>query len=74
MTDWRVLRPIRCEGDHQSLCWAAIPYPNSRNLTEEQREVLSRVNSVIVDLQPGETLYLPAGWWHHIENLTPTGA
>jgi hypothetical protein len=26
----------------------------------------------IVDLQPGETLYIPALWWHHLRNTKPT--
>lgn len=27
---------------------------------------------VSFDLNPGEMLYLPAGWFHHIENVGPT--
>lgn len=72
VTDWRTLRPIRCEGDHQSLCWASLPYPNAKDLDERQTKILRQLNSVIIDLAPGEMLYLPAGWWHHIQNLGPT--
>ena len=71
-TDWRTLRPVRCEGDNQSLCWASVPYPNAKDLPEDKQRVLDALNSVTIDLKAGEMLYLPAGWWHHITNLGPT--
>ncbi|KAH9261770.1 hypothetical protein BASA81_000426 [Batrachochytrium salamandrivorans] len=69
--DWRKLKPVKCEGDNQSLCWASVPYPNAPANSNEQR-VLDSLNSITIDIKAGEMLYLPAGWWHHITNLGPT--
>jgi hypothetical protein len=71
-TDWRTLRPVRCEGDNQSLCWANVPYPNQKDLPEDKQKIVDVLNSIVVDLRAGDMLYLPAGWWHHITNLGPT--
>lgn len=68
----RLLKPL-CTGKHQSLCWAnALKYPTrdaSHNTRE--KEIKSKLQYYVLDLKPGEMLYLPAGWWHQIENLTP---
>jgi hypothetical protein len=29
-------------------------------------------NPIIIDLKAGETLYIPAFWWHHLRNTEPT--
>ena len=71
VTDWRHLKPIKCEGDHQSLCWASVPYPLADDLDAKSKATLAKLNSIIIDLQPSEMLYLPAGWWHFIRNLGP---
>ena len=71
-TDWRTLRPVRCEGDNQSLCWANVPYPNAKDLPDDKQQIVDALNSIVIDLKAGEMLYLPAGWWHHITNLGPT--
>ena len=72
VTDWRELRPIRCEADHQSLCWASVPYPLADDLDDRAKATLARLNSIVIDLKPGDSLYLPAGWFHFIKNLGPT--
>lgn len=71
-TDWRTLRPVRCEGDNQSLCWASVPYPNAKPMPEDHQKVIDKLNHILIELSAGDMLYLPAGWWHHIENLGPT--
>ncbi|HEY8719111.1 cupin-like domain-containing protein [Pengzhenrongella sp.] len=30
------------------------------------------VDFFVVDLEPGDVLYIPATWWHEVENLTPS--
>lgn len=70
-TDWQTLQPIKCEGSHQSLCWASVKYPNHPANAAENK-TLSNLNSIVLDLHAGEMLYLPAGWFHHVTNLGPT--
>lgn len=31
-----------------------------------------RPETVICDLAPGDALFIPVGWWHHVEALSPT--
>ena len=64
-TDFHLLKP-RCVGRNKGLCYANIPEPNRPEVDT------SYFNKLIVDVKPGEILYVPAGWFHHIENLGPT--
>ena len=32
----------------------------------------AKAKSLVVDLNPGEYLYIPSGWWHAVEVLTPS--
>jgi len=31
-------------------------------------------HSVSAELEPGDALYIPFGWWHHVQSLTPFNA
>lgn len=33
------------------------------------REALA--NSIVVDMAPGDALFVPSMWWHHVESLSP---
>ena len=33
---------------------------------------MGQVHKIVVDIAPGEILYMPAGWFHHVENADPT--
>jgi hypothetical protein len=33
---------------------------------------LSRVDRLTVTVGPGEALFIPAGWWHHVRSLSPS--
>eukprot|EP00516_Mucochytrium_quahogii_P011603 CAMPEP_0203789748 /NCGR_PEP_ID=MMETSP0100_2-20121128/3640_1 /ASSEMBLY_ACC=CAM_ASM_000210 /TAXON_ID=96639 /ORGANISM=" , Strain NY0313808BC1" /LENGTH=476 /DNA_ID=CAMNT_0050692767 /DNA_START=201 /DNA_END=1631 /DNA_ORIENTATION=+ len=63
-TDWYALSP-KCIGKHKSLCYANIAEPNKPGADT------SYFHKIVVDINPGEILYMPAGWFHHIENLGP---
>jgi len=64
-SDFHLLTP-RCVGKNKGLCYANIPEPNKPGVSS------SHYNKMIVDVKPGEILYVPSGWFHHIENLGPT--
>jgi hypothetical protein len=68
----RNLKPVLCTGKHQSLCWAGLQYPNSKTLSPKDQARLDSMQYHYIDVHPGEMLYVPAGWWHHVENLGPT--
>jgi len=70
-TDWRTLSPI-CSGPNKSLCWAKVPDPNKSGLTKKSQEIVDALHRIVIDLQPGEILYMPAGWFHHVKNLGAT--
>jgi hypothetical protein len=31
-------------------------------------------HAVTAELEPGDALYIPFGWWHHVQSLTPFNA
>lgn len=64
-TDWRTLSPA-CVGTNKSLCWAKVPHPNAKDLSPKSKEIMSKVHKIVVDVGPGEILYMPAGWFHHV--------
>ena len=70
-TDWRTLSPI-CSGPNKSLCWAKVVDPNKPDLPKKSQEIMDACHKIVVDLQPGEILWMPAGWFHHIKNMGPT--
>ena len=55
----------------KGLCWSNIlkPYgPDSMSA----RKRIKKCNFIEVDLLPGEMLYIPGGWFHHVRNEGPT--
>lgn len=46
--------------------WSSILDPNSPNALPAD------ISPIHVYLRPGETLYLPAGWWHYVEQAKET--
>ena len=65
----RILKP-NCGG---GLCWVKR-LPHADEDAKKASEVRLRDNTqfITVDLKAGEIIYLPAGWFHHIENIDPT--
>jgi hypothetical protein len=65
-TDWRTLSPV-CSGPNKSLCWAKVSDPNKADLPRKSQEIVDAMHKIVVDLQPGEILYMPAGWFRKSE-------
>jgi peptidyl-lysine (3S)-dioxygenase / protease len=50
-----------------SVRWSSIPEPHLPGILSPE------AHPIHVTLRPGDTLYLPVGWWHHVrqsENIT----
>ncbi|GBG25761.1 HSPB1-associated protein 1-like [Hondaea fermentalgiana] len=71
-TDSRKLWPNACVGKHTALCWSPLKFPFRKNLTPKERAMKEKLEYIDVDVNAGEMLYLPAGWWHMISNRGPT--
>jgi ribosomal protein L16 Arg81 hydroxylase len=38
----------------------------------ERYPLYQRVTPISVEVAPGEMLFLPVGWWHHVRSLEPS--
>ncbi|KAF8897538.1 Clavaminate synthase-like protein [Infundibulicybe gibba] len=54
------LEPIPSSADTPAVRWASITNPHLPGALP------SDVHPIHITLSPGDTLYLPAGWWHHV--------
>eukprot|EP00516_Mucochytrium_quahogii_P009631 CAMPEP_0203767966 /NCGR_PEP_ID=MMETSP0099_2-20121227/1306_1 /ASSEMBLY_ACC=CAM_ASM_000209 /TAXON_ID=96639 /ORGANISM=" , Strain NY0313808BC1" /LENGTH=354 /DNA_ID=CAMNT_0050664565 /DNA_START=348 /DNA_END=1409 /DNA_ORIENTATION=- len=66
--DSRVLKPYKCAG---GLCWSSLVHPENPK-TLQEKTIAQKAQTFKFDLNPGEILYLPAGWFHHVQNMQPT--
>ena len=41
------------------------------DLTRFPRFAAALEHALCAELEPGDALYIPYGWWHHVESLTP---
>lgn len=41
-----------------------------KKLDPEKFPEFSNVNIIDIELEPGDCLFIPIGWWHHVEGLT----
>jgi len=65
----RILSPA-CFG---GLCWVKkLEHPDEHAEGTKEKELADMLQKVTFDLRPGEMLYLPTGWFHHVENVGPT--
>ncbi|KAH9249439.1 hypothetical protein BASA81_012801 [Batrachochytrium salamandrivorans] len=65
----RILTPT-CQG---GLCWVKrLEHPDEHAKNEKEQELANRIQKVTFDLGPGEMLYLPTGFFHHVEQDGPT--
>jgi hypothetical protein len=65
----RILTPA-CFG---GLCWVKkLEHPDEHAQGAKQQELAEKLQKVTFDLGPNEMLFLPTGWFHHVENVGPT--
>lgn len=65
----RILKPA-CQG---GLCWVKrLPHADEHATGAQAKKIRDSVQFVTFDLAAGEFLYLPAGWFHHVENIDGT--
>jgi hypothetical protein len=63
-TDWQLLAP-KCVGKRKNLCFATPADPTTQQLPYG-------LNKMQIDVKPGQILYMPSGWFHHVHNLGAT--
>jgi hypothetical protein len=65
----RILQ-LKCIG---GLCWVKfLEHPDEHANSPTTRALRDKLQHVTFELRPGEMLYLPCGWLHHVENKEPT--
>eukprot|EP00924_Labyrinthula_sp_SR-Ha-C_P005124 maker-scaffold_1-snap-gene-22.64-mRNA-1 protein AED:0.00 eAED:0.00 QI:81/1/1/1/1/1/2/112/425 len=65
----RLIKP-KCNG---GLCWGKkLEHPDEHAYTQRMKDLRDQTQLITFDLKPGEMLYLPCGWFHHVENVGPT--
>ena len=50
-------------------CYSRV---DPENVDLERFPLFGYVNVIDVTIGPGDILFLPVGWWHHVRGLDPT--
>lgn len=66
----KMISPFEWEVGRQSKGVYAMMDPESEDWKRDPE--LSEVKVHDFELGPGETLFIPAGWWHHVRALSPS--
>jgi hypothetical protein len=65
----RLLHPS-CTG---GLCWVKrLEHADEHATSPKEIDLRDKLQKITFDLHPNEMLFLPTGWFHHVENLEPT--
>ncbi len=75
ITQYKGIKKIWLFPLEQSALMYRLPYnfhsiANLKNSSEAEYPALKYLNGYEASIQPGETLYMPAGWWHFIQYET----
>lgn len=49
-----------------------MEHPDEHATTPKEIELRDRLQTYTFELRPNEMLFLPTGWFHHVENVGPT--
>lgn len=64
--DWRHLYPFPVHHDLDRRSQVDLDKPDDSKFPEWKG-----ARGMIVELEPGDALYIPPYWWHHVQSLTP---
>ena len=67
---WRLISPL--DWGHMDNRRHVFSPLDLDQLSTEQALMLQGVQVLDVRLEPGETLFVPLGWWHQVESLSPS--
>jgi len=62
-TPKEVVQPPKHEGGREAIAWFTHVYPTLVDAADEAHRPLTVIQ------QPGETMFVPGGWWHVVLNL-----
>src|SRR5437763_15896546 len=69
-TPRNVIDPSMKHLDHEAVTWFANVLPKLKKVTNEGEKSFAEQWGMIEVLQkPGETMYVPGGWYHTVMNL-----
>lgn len=64
--DWAHLYPFPVHHDLDRRSMVDLDAPNSRRFSKWRK-----AHGLMVELNPGDALYIPPYWWHHVQSLSP---
>jgi len=65
-SDWRHLYPFPVHHDLDRRSMVDLDSPDSERFPNWKHAV-----GHLVELEPGDALYIPPFWWHHVQSVTP---
>merc|ERR1719215_1514639 len=64
--DWRYLYPFPVHHDLDRRSQVDLDNPDDEKFPEWRG-----ARGTVVELEPGDALYIPPYWWHHVQSITP---
>ena len=68
-TPHKIIDPKIKGVDHEAVSWFTHVFPTLVKVNEDQESYAEKFGMVQVLQKPGETMYVPGGWYHVVMNL-----